>query len=172
MKQRIQTFAKSGALFLIAAVVMTTGCQQQPDYSKELKPLVDKYNAAWESGNVEGLDAIFDATFARHSDAATSAEGLENLKKVITDFKTAFPDLKLVSNEEIYTENRFAGRWTLTATNTGPGEMAPTGKSVKMWGVNIIHFKNGKIVEEWDSFDNLPFVEQLGYAMTPPSGSK
>ncbi|MEK9138195.1 MAG: ester cyclase, partial [Bacteroidota bacterium] len=87
-------------------------------------------------------------------------------------FKTAYPDIKVVSNEEIYTENRFAGRWTLTGTNTGPGGLPPTGKAITIWGINIIHFENGKMVEEWDSFDNVPSMQQLGYAMTPPSGSK
>jgi predicted ester cyclase len=91
---------------------------------------------------------------------------------MITGMRTAYPDLKVVSNEEIYTENKFAGRWTFTGTNTGPGEMPPTGKSVTVWGINIIHFKDGKIVEEWDAFDNLPFIEQLGFSMMPPSEVK
>ena len=35
-----------------------------------------------------------------------------------------------------------------------------------------IEFKDGKIVEEWDGFDNLPFVEQLGFSMMPPAAEK
>jgi predicted ester cyclase len=50
--------------------------------------------------------------------------------------------------------------------------MPPTGKSVSQWGINIIHFKDGKIVEEWDGFDNVPLLEQLGFTIIPPSGSK
>ncbi len=171
MKQLIQLSLKAASLFLIMTFVISMGCQQQqPDYSKELKPLFDKYYEVWETGNVDELDAIFDPKFVRHSDASSSADGLDNLKKVITAFKTAYPDLKVVSNEEIFSENKFAGRWTLTGTNTGSGEMPPTGKKIEIWGVNIIHFENGKIVEEWDSFDNVPLLEQLGYTITPPSG--
>ena len=171
MKQLVQAILQLSSLFLIIAVVLTTGCQpQKQDYSKELKPLFNKYYEVWETGNVDELDAIMDPNFVRHSDPGTSAEGLENLKKLITAFRAAYPDLKLVSNEEIYTKNRFAGRWTLTATNTGPGEMPPTGKAIKIWGINIIHFENGKLVEEWDGFDNLPFMEQMGFTITPPSG--
>ena len=170
MKQLINTILKTGSLFLIIAVVLTTGCQQQTDYSKELKPLFDKYYEVWETGNLDELDAIIGPNFVRHSDKGTSVEGLENLKKMISGFRTAFPDLKVVSNEEIYSENKFAGRWTFTGTNTGPGEMPPTGKSVTIWGINIIYFKDGKIVEEWDSFDNVPLLEQLGYMITPPAG--
>jgi len=173
MKQLINTILKAGTLFLIIAVLISTGCQQQqPDYSKELKPLVDKYNEVWQTGNVSDLDAIMDPNFVRHSDPGTSAEGMINLKKVINEFKTAYPDVKLVSEEEIYSENRFAGRWSIMATNTGPGAMPPTGKAIKFWGINIIHFQNGKIVEEWDGFDNLPLMEQLGFMMMPASETK
>lgn len=153
---------------LFFSFLIFAGCQPQKDYSEELKPLVDKYNAAWESGNVDGLEEIFAPDFVRHADASTSAEGIDELKKVIKDFKTAFPDLKLISEEEIYTKNTFTGRWSISATNTGPGEMPPTGKSVNQWGINIIHFKDGKITEEWDGFDNQMFLEQLGYTLTPP----
>jgi predicted ester cyclase len=170
MKQFINAFLKAGSLFLIIAVVLTSGCQQpQKDYSKELKPLADKYNQAWQTGNVDGLDAIFDPNFVRHADKGSSADGLENLKKVIKAFKAAYPDLKLVFSEEFYAENQYAGHWSFTATNTGPGEIPPTGKPVSQWGINIIHFKDGKIVEEWDAFDNVPLLEQLGYTITPPS---
>jgi len=50
--------------------------------------------------------------------------------------------------------------------------MPPTGKAIKFWGINIIHFQNGKIVEEWDGFDNLPLMEQLGFMMMPASETK
>ena len=160
------------SLILIIALVFIAGCQQQTDYSKELKSLVDKYNSVWETGNVDELDAIFDPNFIRHADASTSAEGLDALKKMIKDFHTAYSDKKLVSEEEIYTKDKFVGRWTFTATNTGPGEMPPTGKTIKIWGVNILHFKDGKIVEEWDGYDNLTFLEQLGYSIVPPSNSE
>lgn len=161
MKQLILITAN---LLLIIVIVTSTGCQQQKDYSKELKPLFDKYMEAWRTGNVDGLEEIFDSKFVRHSDKGSSANNLEEMKKVIKDFKASFPDAKLVSDEEIFTENKFSGRWSFTATSEG--------KSVSQWGVNIIHFKEGKIIEEWDSFDNAPFLEQLGYLITPPEEMK
>lgn len=141
--------------FMLPAAVLW-GCRQEPNYSKELKPLVDKYNEVWQTGNVEELDAIFDPAFLRHSDIATSVEGLENLKTLITDFRAAYPDMRIVSLDEVYSKDRFAGRWSLTASG------------IQVWGVNIIHFKNGKISEEWDAYDNLPFMAQRGYTITPP----
>lgn len=162
MKQLINTILKAGSLFLVLVFIVFSGCQQQPDYSEELKPIFDKYYEVWRTNNVDELDAIIDPNFVRHADSASSANGLEEMKKVIKEFNANLSNMKLVSEEEIFTENKFAGRWTVTATHTA------TGKSVKQWGNNIIHFKYGKIVEEWDGFDNLPFVEQLGFTMIPP----
>jgi hypothetical protein len=151
-------------LSLMITFIFIAGCQQQKDYSKELKPLFDKYMEAWRTGNVDGLEEIFDSKFVRHSDKGSSANNLEEMKKVIKEFKTYFPDVKLISEEEIFTENIFSGRWSFTATSNG--------KPVSQWGINIIHFKDGKIVEEWDGFDNVPLMEQLGYTITPPSEMK
>ena len=166
MKKLIHTMLKAGPLFLIITFMISTGCQQQPDYSKELKPLFEKYYDVWRTGNLDDLNAIMDPNFTRHSDPGTSAEGLVNLKKLISEFRAIYPDFNLESNEEIYSENKFAGRWTITFPS------ASAGREISIWGVNIIHFKNGKIVEEWDGFDNQSFMEQLGYIMMPPAAEK
>lgn len=166
MKQLINTFLKASSLFLVVAFVISSGCQQQSDYSKELKPILDKYLEVWRNNNVDELDALMDPNFLRHADSATSANGVEEMKKVIREFNASLSDMKLVSEEEIFTDNKFAGRWSVTATHTA------TGIQVNQWGNNIIHFKDGKIVEEWDGFDNLPFIEQLGFTMMPPINKK
>jgi predicted ester cyclase len=166
MKQLSNIILKASSLFLVMTFVILSGCQQQPDYTKELKPIFDKYYEVWETNNLDELDAIIDPNFVRHSDSASSANGLEELKKVIREFNNNLSNMKLVSEEEIFTENKFAGRWSVTATHTA------TGLSVTQWGNNIIHFKDGKIVEEWDSFDNLPLMEQLGFSMMPPAAEK
>lgn len=164
MKQQIHLSIRAGFLFLIAVTIISTGCQQKKNYSAELKPLFDKYYEVWIGGNVDELDAIFSPDYVRHADEGSSAKSLDELKKVITEFRNTFSDIEVLSEEEIYTENKFAGRWSVSAVHTA------TGKSIKQWGINIIHFKDGKIVEEWDSFDNLSFIEQVGYTITPPSG--
>jgi steroid delta-isomerase-like uncharacterized protein len=168
----------AGRLFLSASVLITAfvflaGCQQQPpDASQKLKPLVDKYVEVWNTGNLDELDAIVGPHYVRHANLAPDVDGVDGLKKVISGFRTAYPDLKLTSDEEIYAENKATLRWTLTGTNTGPGEMPPTGKSIKLWGLGTAHFADGKIAEEWAAYDNQSLMEQLGYTMMPPKGGK
>jgi len=172
MKHLVQRILKAGSLLLMTAVVVTTGCQQKPDPSLKLKPLVDKYVEVWNGGKLEGLDAIIDPHFVYHPNLSPVVEGVDGLKKQIAGFRAAYPDLKLVVEDGVYAENESAGRWTLTGTNTGSGVMPPTGKTVKIWGISMLHFANGKITEEWVGFDNQSFMEQLGYTMTPPSETK
>ena len=168
MKNFIKTIPGVPFFLVIIIVVVDFGCQQKNDYSKELKPIVDKYVEVWNTGNVGELDAVMNENFIRNGES-TSAEGLENIKKLITGSRTSFPDLHLVLSDEIYTEKRFAARFSFTATNTGPGQFPPTGKSVEVWGVVLAHFENGKLSEEWVGYDNQSFMEQMGFRMIPPS---
>lgn len=158
-------------IFAIAiAFMVLSGCQQQkPDPSQELKPITDKYVEVWNNGNVAELDAIMDPNYVYHANNSPEVNGRDGMKKVITSFRTAYPDLKLVLEDEIFSENKAVGRWHITATNTGSGEMPPTGKSVDWWGIAILHFSNGKLKEEWTAYDNQSLMEQLGFTMMPPS---
>ncbi len=157
-------------LSALITFVFIAGCQQQkPDASQELKPIGDKYVEVWNNGNYDELDAIFDPGFVRIVNQIPDVQGVDGLKEVISGFRTSFPDLKLTIDNEIYAENSVAVRWAFSGTNTGPGEMPPTGKSVSAWGISILHFANGKITEEIVAYDNQSFMEQLGYTMTPPS---
>jgi len=169
----IGNILRSSSLALIGTIVFMTGCErQQPDASQKLRPIVDKYVEVWNGGNPDGLDAIIDPRFVRRVNLQSDIEGVDGAKKVISGFRTAYPDLKIVVNDEVYSENKSVGRRTLTGTNTGSGAMPPTGKSVRVWGISILRFANGKITEEWVGSDNQSLMEQLGYTMTPPSASK
>lgn len=108
----------------------------------------------------------------RHENLRPNVEGVDGIGKVISGLRAAFPDLKVVVDEEIYGENRAALRWTFTGTNTGSGEMPPTGKAVRAWGIEIIHFANGKITEQWVAYDNQSVMQHLGFTMTPPAAAK
>ncbi len=164
MKQLFHTMAKAGFVVFMMVVFAATGFPQE----QKLKPIIDKYVEIWNSGNVKDLDAIINIHFIRRANLQPKVEGVAGLKKVIAGFRTAYPDLKIAVEEEIYGDNKSVGRWVLTGTNTGPGEMPPTGKSVRIWGVSTIHFAHGKLTEEWASFDNQSLMQQLGFTMKPP----
>ena len=56
------------------------------------------------------------------------------------------------------------------ATHIGPlGDLAPTGRRVRLASTIIYRFDPGRVVEEWQIFDKLGMYQQLGVA--PPSSS-
>lgn len=158
--------------FLISFVILA-GCQQQKTSpSEQLTPITDKYVAVWNGANVAELDAILDSNFVYHSNNFPEVKGLDGIKKVITSTRTAYPDLKLNVEDSLFSENKVASRWHITGTNTGPGDIPPTGKQVDFWGISIINVSNGKLTEEWVAYDRESVMEQLGFTLVLPSDKK
>ena len=55
-------------------------------------------------------------------------------------------------------------RWTLRVTHTGEFRgIQATGKRIMITGIGIFRFSDeGKVVESWDSMDQLGMLRQLG----------
>jgi serine phosphatase RsbU (regulator of sigma subunit) len=54
-----------------------------------------------------------------------------------------------------------ATRWTIRGTHQGEFRgMAPTGKEMEIRGIGIFRFSEGKVVESWDSYDQLDLMRQ------------
>ena len=161
---------KKVIILIALAMFIFAANGQNSDAKKELKPLVDKYVKAWNTGNVDILDAIIDKNYERKMSPAsrTAAVGLDGLKQVIIDTRTSFPDFHVDIIEEIYLKNKVITRYRFSGTNTGPGTIAPTGKKYTGTGISISNLKNGKVINEWAELDNLNTLLQLGYTITPP----
>ena len=157
--------------FVAACLLTLAGCAAPapPDYAAQYQPAVDAYIAGWNSGNVDGLDAAFAEDARRSSSGGMNSDSLAGLKNMMTEFRTAYPDAKVVLNESHYLDGQSFHLWTFTGTNTGTGAMPPTGKSVKVSGSTLMRYKDGKIVEELVYFDALDMQTQLGYVLTPPA---
>jgi len=153
-------------------VLLSTAISCQPaaptDHSVELRPIIDGYVEAWNTGNMDALDSIIAANYQRSGPSGGDASSLEELKAVIGRFRTAFPDARVTVDEADYLDNRSVIRWTYTGTNTGEGQFPATGKKVSVSGVSVSRYEEGKLVEELVYFDNLDFMTQLGFKLTPP----
>jgi predicted SnoaL-like aldol condensation-catalyzing enzyme len=103
-----------------------------------------------------------------HSPPGGWPKGPEGMKMVASVFGGGFSGWDITLEDQIAEGDRVATRWIATATNTGPVQgMPPTGKAVRVTGVNVARFAEGKIVESWFNFDMLTLLQQLGAIPTP-----
>ena len=86
------------------------------------------------------------------------------LRQFFDSIFAAFPDTERRVEDQLTDDlNHVVTRWTATATHQGEFMgIAPTGKRVTITGINIDRIDNGKIVEEWQQWDSLGVMQQLG----------
>lgn len=162
---------KQSPLLAIAllALVACAPPPPPPDYATLYGPALNSFMAGWNDGNLDGLDAGMAATFQRHSPGPYSADGLLAFKKVVTDVRTSYPDMKVTLDQSYFMKDASFHHWTFTGTNTGPGAAPPTGKAVKVPGMTRLMYQDGKVVDELVYFDALDMQQQLGYTLAPPA---
>jgi steroid delta-isomerase-like uncharacterized protein len=92
--------------------------------------------------------------------------GIEEAKQFVAMFKSAFPDMHATVEDVVAEGDKVVTRVTLRGTHQGEVEEfgPPTGKQVEIEGTTIHRIEDGKIAEEWNSYDNLSMMQQLGLA--------
>lgn len=91
----------------------------------------------------------------------------EGVKKAIRSLHNAFPDFSLTVEELVTDGDKVWGRMIGRGTQKGQfGPIPPTGKKFEITVIDIMRFKDGKLVEHWGVPDQLALVEQPG--MKPP----
>ena len=59
-------------------------------------------------------------------------------------------------------------RWMIRATHSGDFRgISATGNRITVTGIGIFRFSDGKVVESWDSLDQLSMIRQLGVLAKP-----
>jgi steroid delta-isomerase-like uncharacterized protein len=92
--------------------------------------------------------------------------GLEEARQFFGVYKSAFPDLHATVEDAIAEGDQVVTRWTIRGTHQGEiEEFGPaTGRQIEIKGITIHRIDGGKIVEEWERYDNLSVMQQLGLA--------
>ncbi|MGH9632948.1 MAG: ester cyclase [Bryobacteraceae bacterium] len=89
--------------------------------------------------------------------------GIESIKQFYAGIWSAFPDARVNLEDVIELADKVVLRFVMTGTHRGPIlGVAPTGKSIRLPGMTILRFQNGKCVERWSVADFLSVLAQLG----------
>jgi serine phosphatase RsbU (regulator of sigma subunit) len=117
---------------------------------------------AWNQSNLEVVDEIFDRYISHQPDGSVHERGPEDVKRFVGEFRSAFPDLHLIIEEQIAEGDKVVSRGTIRGTHQGEfRSMAPTGEEMEIPGMAVFRFsEEGKVVESWDSYDQLSLMRQ------------
>jgi steroid delta-isomerase-like uncharacterized protein len=82
-------------------------------------------------------------------------------------FIETFPDFYITVDDVLQEGDKTVVRLTATGTHTGNAMgVPPTGKSIRMTGMIMMRWKDGKIIEGWNEFDAWGMMQQLS---APPT---
>ena len=82
--------------------------------------------------------------------------------------RKALPDMRMRANQILAERDLVSVYWSVSGTNTQAGMGFPaTGKTVKIDGMTLFRFREGKICEEWSVWDMLSVLRQLGLYSPP-----
>jgi steroid delta-isomerase-like uncharacterized protein len=122
-----------------------------------------KFAEAAGTGKFDVFKEVVSPNNVDHDPAPGKVQGPEGYRMFFSGLHTAFPDVKVNLETMVADDDSIAIAYTLTGTQTGPlGAIAATGKKIKIRGMQIAKFKDGKMVERWGSSDQLGMLQQLG----------
>jgi steroid delta-isomerase-like uncharacterized protein len=148
----------------------------QADASADLRSFIERYIAAWNGFDADALAQLIteDVTWADPA-LPEPARGVVAVQEFMRTSARAFPDLRfsepdpphLTANGDL-----IAWAWTMDGTFRGPIDppgFAPTGKRMKVDGVDLWRLRDGKIADYRAFYDMNDLVRQLGILPEPGS---
>lgn len=134
--------------------------------SKEATAMVQtaqRFYGFWNTGNEDLISQAVASSFFDNTLPKGRPQGPEGLAFASRNFRKAVPDLQCTIEDLVVSGDKVTARLSFTGTYKGEfmGK-TPTGKPVHFFAIDILHIKNGKVVEDWHLEDNLTLMQQLG----------
>ena len=132
------------------------------------KALVVKwFEQVWNQGRADAIDDMMAPDAIVHGLGPASQSG-DQFKVFHRTFRDAFPDITVRVDDLVAEGDLVAARWSAVATHRGNGlGFAATNRPAQFTGMVFVRVENGKLVEGWNSFDQLGMMAQLGMVMRP-----
>lgn len=134
--------------------------------SDQNKALVRSFLDAFNSGNIDGIDAFVTDDYAYHG-AGQELQGVDAVKGLMSMYKGAFSDATLIIEDQIAEGDRVVTRARATGTNDGALEgIPPSGAAIDIPLISIHRVENGRLAEEWEVFAELQMLQAIGVIPT------
>jgi steroid delta-isomerase-like uncharacterized protein len=137
--------------------------------AEENKAIVRRFWGVWEEGNIDLVDELLAPDYINHTPASPDQPtGPEGVKGVVTMFRSAIPDLRVVVEDLIAEGDKVVVRYALEGTHDGElFGVPPTGQRLSIRSIAVERVSDGKIREHWRVTDGLDMMQQLGVISAP-----
>ena len=135
------------------------------------------FDESFNRGNLSVVNELVAPDYVLHDPGVPGGElrGLDAFKEQwVSMLRTAFPDLRIVIEDQVAEGDKVASRYTGSGTHQGELRgFPPTNNQVEVTGTITTRFAEGKIVEEWNNIDSMGMMQQLGIVppLEPPQGA-
>jgi predicted ester cyclase len=114
------------------------------------------------NGDFAGVAEHVSDSYVDHSPIPAAGPGPDGFAGRIKGLKAAFADLSIEINDLAVSNDRIWFRWTQTGHHSGPfAGLEPTGRQIRVEGINLEVMDGEKVVEHFSLFDRLGLMHQL-----------
>ena len=132
--------------------------------SEQNKKIVRRaFEEPWK-GNLAVVDELVASDYIGNDPASPEPlRGPEGVKEFISTYREAFPDARIMVEQQLAEGDLVATRWSGLGTHEGElMGIEPTGREVTVSGLTISRLEGGRIVEEFQNWDTFGMMQQLG----------
>ncbi len=123
-------------------------------------------NAVYETGDFSPLDGLIAPDYVYHAETG-DLRGIEGMRELVSAYRAAFPNVRFTVEDIVAEGDRVVVRFTAVGTQRGEFlGIAPAGKAISVSVIDLVRLRDGQIVEDWERFDLLNMLTQLGATPT------
>ena len=119
------------------------------------------FEEVWNQRRTTTIDEMLTPESVGHMESR-EVVGIDAFKSLHAEFLTAFPDLRVTIEAILADEDDVVIRWRASGRHSGDGlGVKATQQSVSFRGMTWHHYRDGKLIEGWDSWNEMALLEQL-----------
>lgn len=123
------------------------------------------YNEVISQGNIAALDDIVHDDFVEHEEMPGLPTDKSAPAAFVTMFRSAFPDLHASIEDMMQDGDKLVVRSRMSGTHKGEFMgMSPTDNKFDVQAIDIVEFRDDKVIAHWGVIDAAAMMEQLGVA--------
>ena len=130
--------------------------------SPDNKAVARKVIELWNQGMLDAEAELFAPNYIYHGPGG-DVSGFAGWRTMAAMYRAAFPDAVMSIDDQVAEGDRVATRATARGTHRGPlGSVPASGKHVVIPIILIDRISGGRLVETWETFDQLGMLQAMG----------